>query len=399
MKARSIIFFATSMVVVASCTNKPGGSAGFGDNEYAVRTVSPESIELSTSYPATIRGVQDVEIRPKISGFITKVNVHEGQRVAAGQLLFVIDNETYQAQVRQAKAAVSTAKAQLETSRLTLENSKELHNNNVIGDFELATAKNNFTTAEAALMQAQASLASAQETLNYCYVKSPASGVVGTLPYKAGALVSATGGEPLTTVSDISTMEVYFSVTEKDMLDMTKGKGGINEAIKNYPAISLRLADGTLYNQKGTVVKASGVIDSPTGTITLIARFDNPDHLLRSGGAGQVVVPIVSKASVVIPQEAVTEIQNKTFVYLVGKDNIVRYSEIKLMSQNDGNNYIVTEGMKAGDQYVVKGIASLKDGMKIKPITEKQYMQKISDAARLGENQDKASEYINAMKK
>lgn len=399
MKVKKIILFATAGIIVASCTGKSGGKPDFGDNEYAVRTVSTQSTELSTSYPATIKGVQDVEIRPKVSGFITKVNVHEGQRVTAGQLLFVIDNETYQAQVRQAKAAVSTAKAQLETSRLTLENSKELHKNNVIGDFELATARNNFATAEAALMQAKASLASAQEMLNYCYVKSPVSGVAGTLPYKAGTLVSATGGEPLTTVSDISSMEVYFSVTEKDMLGMTKGKGGINEAIKNYPPVTLRLADGTVYAHKGTVVKASGVIDEATGTITLIARFVNPDNMLRSGGAGQVVVADSSQAAVVIPQEAAAEIQNKIFVYLVGKDNKVKYSEIKVLPQNDGNNYIVVEGMKAGDRYVAKGIASLKDGMQIKPITEEQYLKKIDDAAKLGENQDKASGFIDAMKK
>ena len=399
MKVKKIILFATAGIIVASCTGKSGGKPDFGDNEYAVRTVSTQSTELSTSYPATIKGVQDVEIRPKVSGFITKVNVHEGQRVTAGQLLFVIDNETYQAQVRQAKAAVSTAKAQLETSRLTLENSKELHKNNVIGDFELATARNNFATAEAALMQAKASLASAQEMLNYCYVKSPVSGVVGTLPYKAGTLVSAGGGEPLTTVSDISSMEVYFSVTEKDMLGMTKGKGGIKEAIKNYPPVTLRLADGTVYAHKGTVVKASGVIDEATGTITLIARFVNPDNMLRSGGAGQVVVADSSQAAVVIPQEAAAEIQNKIFVYLVGKDNKVKYSEIKVLPQNDGNNYIVVEGMKAGDRYVAKGIASLKDGMQIKPITEEQYLKKIDDAAKLGKNQDKASGFIDAMKK
>lgn len=399
MKVKKIILFATAGIIVASCTGKSGGKPDFGDNEYAVRTVSTQSTELSTSYPATIKGVQDVEIRPKVSGFITKVNVHEGQRVTAGQLLFVIDNETYQAQVRQAKAAVSTAKAQLETSRLTLENSKELHKNNVIGDFELATARNNFATAEAALMQAKASLASAQEMLNYCYVKSPVSGVVGSLPHKAGTLVSAGGGEPLTTVSDISSMEVYFSVTEKDMLGMTKGKGGINEAIKNYPPVTLRLADGTVYAHKGTVVKASGVIDEATGTITLIACFVNPDNMLRSGGAGQVVVADSSQAAVVIPQEAAAEIQNKIFVYLVGKDNKVKYSEIKVLPQNDGNNYIVVEGMKAGDRYVAKGIASLKDGMQIKPITEEQYLKKIDDAAKLGENQNKASGFIDAMKK
>lgn len=398
MKVKKIILFATAGIIVASCTGKSGGKPDFGDNEYAVRTVSTQSTLLETSYPATIKGVQDVEIRPKVSGFITKVCVREGQTVAAGETLFVIDSETYQAQVRQAEAAAKAAAAQLETSRLTLENTRELHRNNVVGDYELASATNSYSAAEAALLQAKASLAAAKEALSYCYVKSPVAGVTGVLPYKAGALVSPSGGEPLTTVSDISEIEVRFSVTEKDMLSMTKGKGGINEAIKDYPPVKLRLADGSFYTKEGTVVKASGIIDEGTGTIMLIARFSNPDHILRSGGGGQIIVPNASSTSVVIPQEAAAEIQNKTFVYLVEKDNKVKYTEIEVLPQNDGNNYIVVAGMKPGDRYVSKGIASLTDGMEIKPITEEQYLKKIEDAARLGEKQGNAKGFIEAIK-
>ena len=195
--------------VMASCGG--GGQSGkpnFADNEYAVRTVATQSTELQTTFPATIKGIQDVQIRPKVSGFLTQVCVHEGQTVGVGQLLFVVDNETYQAQVRQAQAAVNTAQAQLNTSKLTYENSKNLFDNKVIGQYELETAGNNYTTAQAQLSQAQAALASAKEALSYCYVKSPVAGVVGSLPFKVGALVSASSVEPLTTVSDINTMEV-----------------------------------------------------------------------------------------------------------------------------------------------------------------------------------------------
>ena len=237
--------FAVIGTALASCGGKSGGKPNFADNEYAVRSVESQGTELQTSYPATIKGIQDVQIRPKTSGFITKVCVHEGQTVHEGQLLFVIDNETYQAQVRQAQAAVNTAKAQLATSKLTYVNSKTLFANNVIGQYELSTAENNYATAQASLAQAQASLASAQEALSYCYVKSPASGVVGSLPYKVGALVSASSTEPLTTVSDINTMEVYFSVTEKDLLTMTKSANGVAGAIAAYPEVRLQLADGS----------------------------------------------------------------------------------------------------------------------------------------------------------
>ena len=397
MKTTKMLMLAALGAVLASCGGKSGGKPNFADNEYAVRTVATEGTELQTTYPATIKGIQDVQIRPKVSGFITKICVHEGQTVSAGQLLFVIDNETYQAQVRQAKAAVNTAKAQLATSKLTYENSKELFANKVIGDFELQTSENNYTTAQAALAQAQAALASAEEALSFCYVKSPAAGVVGSLPYKVGALVSASSVDPLTTVSDIKTMEVYFSVTEKDMLSMTKGADGLAGAIAAYPAVKLQLADGTIYDQPGKVVKASGVIDAATGSVSLIAQFPNAEHELRSGGAGQIVVPVTASNVVIIPQEATSEVQNKKFVYLVGKDNKVKYTEIKVNPQDDGNTYIVTEGLKPGDRYVSKGITSLTDGMEIKPITEEQYNKKIDDAAKLGEKQGSASDFADVM--
>lgn len=397
MKTTKILMIAALGTVLASCGGKSGGKPNFADNEYAVRTVATQGTELQTTYPATIKGVQDVQIRPKVSGFLTKVCVHEGQSVGAGQLLFVIDNETYQAQVRQAKAAVNTAKSQLATSKLTYENSKQLFANKVIGQYELETSENSYLTAQAALAQAEASLASAEEMLSYCYVKSPAAGVVGSLPFKVGALVSSSSAEPLTTVSDINTMEVYFSVTEKDMLTMTKGEGGVNAAINAYPEVQLRLADGTLYDHPGKVVKASGVIDAATGSISMIARFDNPRKQLRSGGSGQIVVPTMSSGVIIIPQEATSEVQNKKFVYLVGKDNKVQYHEITVNPQDDGKNYIVTSGLQPGDRYVSKGITSLSDGKEIKPITEEQYLKKISDAAKLGENQGSASGFAGVM--
>ena len=397
MKTTKILMIAALGTVLASCGGKSGGKQNFADNEYAVRTVATQGTELQTTYPATIKGVQDVQIRPKVSGFLTKVCVHEGQSVGAGQLLFVIDNETYQAQVRQAKAAVNTAKSQLATSKLTYENSKQLFANKVIGQYELETSENSYLTAQAALAQAEASLASAEEMLSYCYVKSPAAGVVGSLPFKVGALVSSSSAEPLTTVSDINTMEVYFSVTEKDMLTMTKGEGGVNAAINAYPEVQLRLADGTLYDHPGKVVKASGVIDAATGSISMIARFDNPRKQLRSGGSGQIVVPTTSTGAIIIPQEATSEVQNKKFVYLVGKDNKVQYHEITVNPQDDGKNYIVTSGLQPGDRYVSKGITSLSDGKEIKPITEEQYLKKISDAAKLGENQGSASGFAGVM--
>ncbi len=400
MKKVKVLLAAAVAAVLVSCGGGKGqGKPGFGDNEYAVRTIQSQDAATETTYPATVKGIQDVEIRPKVSGFITRLCVKEGQTVKAGQLLFVIDNVTYEAAVRQAKAAVNSAKAQLNTSRLTYENSEKLFKNNVIGTYELQSAKNALATAEAALAQAEAAYTSAKQNLDFCYVTSPASGVVGNLPYRVGALVSASIQQPLTTVSDISTMQVYFSVTEKDLLAMTKQAGGLNAAISDYPAVKLRLADGTVYDHPGRVATVSGVIDATTGTVSVRADFPNPSHLLKSGASGSIVVPHVTTSAVVIPQDAVSQVQDKHFVYVVGKDNKVKYTAVEVSPQDDGKTYVITKGLSVGDRVVVAGITSLVDGMEIKPLTEAQYAEKLKKAEELGKAQGDLGELKKAFGK
>ena len=398
-KSKILLFAALAAMLVSCGGKKSSGKPNFGDNEYAVRTIGAQSAELQTTYPATIRGMQDVEIRPKVSGFITKLCVKEGQAVKAGQLLFVIDNVTYAAAVRQAKAAVNSAKAQLNTARLTYNNNEKLFKNNVIGSYELQSAKNNMQAAAAALAQAEASYVSAKENLSYCYVTSPASGVIGDLPYRVGALVSASSQQPLTTVSNISTMQVYFSMTEKELLDMTKTAGGLHTAIKDYPTVKLQLADGTIYDHPGRVATVSGVIDATTGSVSMRADFPNPQHLLKSGGSGSIVVPHVSNSAIVIPQYAVAQVQDKHFVYIVGKDNKVKYSAVTVDPQDDGKNFIITSGLKVGDRIVVNGISSLTDGAEIKPITEAQYQEKLKKTEKLGAAQGDLKELKKAFGK
>lgn len=398
-KSKILLFAALAAMLVSCGGKKSSGKPNFGDNEYAVRTIGAQSAELQTTYPATIKGMQDVEIRPKVSGFITKLCVKEGQAVKAGQLLFVIDNVTYAAAVRQAKAAVNSAKAQLNTARLTYNNNEKLFKNNVIGSYELQSAKNNMQAAAAALAQAEASYVSAKENLSYCYVTSPASGVIGDLPYRVGALVSASSQQPLTTVSNISTMQVYFSMTEKELLDMTKTAGGLHTAIKDYPAVKLQLADGTIYDHLGRVATVSGVIDATTGSVSMRADFPNPQHLLKSGGSGSIVVPHVSNSAIVIPQDAVAQVQDKHFVYIVGKDNKVKYSAVTVDPQDDGKNFIITSGLKVGDRIVVNGISSLTDGAEIKPITEAQYQEKLKKTEKLGAAQGDLKELKKAFGK
>ncbi|MBQ7509846.1 MAG: efflux RND transporter periplasmic adaptor subunit [Prevotella sp.] len=392
MKMNKMLMVAAAATVLVSCGGG-GGRPTFGDNEYPVETVSTQSAAMQTTYPATINGIQDVEIRPKVSGFLTQINVSEGQTVSAGQVLFVIDNETYQAQVRQAQAAVNTAQSSVNTAKLTFENTKQLHANRVVGDYELQTAENSFLSAQAGLAQAQAALASAKEALSFCYVKSPAAGVVGTLPFKKGALVSASN--ILTHVSDISKMEVYFSLTEKDMLTLSQGEGGLRGAVDAFPPVKLQLADGSVYGYDGHVVAISGVIDKSTGSVQMKAHFPNPDKLLKSGGSGTIIVPRSADAAIVIPQSVVMEVQDKKFVYLLKDSNKVAYTEITVDPQNDGNNYIVTGGLQVGDKYVTNGITKLSDQMEIVPITPQRYQEKIREQAKAMT----AGDIVGAMKK
>ena len=389
MKKNKILVFAASALLLASCGGKSGGRPQFGDNEYPVVTVGTSNASSQATYPASIKGVQDVQICPKVGGFVTRINVKEGQTVGAGQVLFEIDNVTYQAQVRQAQASVNTAQAACNTAKLSFENSKKLYENKVIGDFELQSATNQYEQAKAGLAQAQAALASAKEMLSFCYVKSPAAGVVGTLPYKVGTLVSA--ANVLTTVSNISSMEVYFSMTEKDALEMSK----TGDVLSSLPAVKLQLADGTIYGHEGKVTKMSGVIDQATGSVQMIAVFPNPEKLLKSGASGAIVIPHDNASAIVIPQACVMEVQNKKFVYTLGKDNKVAYTEIKVAPQNDGNNYVVTDGLKVGDKYVTNGITKLSDQMEIVPITPERYQQKIDEQAKAMT----AGDIVGAMKK
>ena len=388
MEKSKILMFAASALLLVSCGGG-GGRPTFGDNEFPVVTVGTSSASSQATYPASIKGVQDVQISPKIGGFITRINVKEGQTVSAGQVLFEIDNATYQAQVRQAQASVNTAQAACNTAKLSYENSQKLFENKVIGDFELKSATNQYEQAKAGLAQAQAALASAKEQLSFCFVKSPASGVVGTLPFKVGALVGAQN--VLTTVSNNSSMEVYFSMTEKDALAMSKSGDGLSQ----LPAVQLQLADGTIYGHEGKVTKMSGVIDQATGTVQLIAVFPNAEKLLKSGGSGAIVIPHDNNSAIVIPQSCVSEVQDKKFVYTLGKDNKVAYTEIKVAPQNDGNNYVVTEGLKVGDKYVSNGITKLSDGMVIVPITQERYNQKIKEQVKAMS----AGDIVGAMKK
>lgn len=368
---KKIALWVLTAVVLTSCGSK-SKQMGEASNDFAVETVQTTTADLKTSYPATIKGMQDIEIRPKVSGYLVKLLVDEGSTVRKGQPLFLIDSEQYRAAVKAAQAQVKVCKANIATQKLTVENKRMLFKQNIISNYDLQMAENTLTSYEAQLAAAQAQLQSAQDNLSWCTVTSPADGVVGSIPYRVGSLVSAQSAEALTTVSNISKMYVYFSMTEKQLLALTREAGGINAAIKKMPAVSLVLSDGSTYSQSGTISTVSGVIDSSTGSVQMRATFDNAQHVLRSGGTGSILVPTHSNDAIMVPQSATFDVQDKKFVYVVNNDKSVATREITVLPQNDGQTYVVASGLRSGERIVVDGVNQLKNGQKINPITRAQ---------------------------
>ena len=349
-------------VWMASC--KQATDAGVKPS-FAIMEVKAADKELSTSYSATIRGRQDIDIYPQVSGTIEKLCVTEGQTVRRGQLLFVIDQIPYRAALKTAVANVEAARAAMATAELTYNSNKELYAQKVVSEFSLKTAENTYLTAKAQLTQAEAQEVNARKNLSYTEVKSPSDGVVGALPYRVGALVGANLPYPLTTVSDNSDMYVYFSMTENQLLALTRQYGSMDEALKNMPEVELILNDNSVYNKKGVIESISGVIDRQTGTVMARVVFPNESRLLHSGASGTVVVPSIYKDCIAIPQGATVQMQDKVVVYKVVDGKAVS-TLITVAGINDGREYVVLSGLQSGDEIISEGAGLVREGTQVK---------------------------------
>ena len=350
-------------MAVVSCGQAPTQQRAA---EYSVQTITTTDRTIPTNYSATIRGRQDIAIYPQVSGTISQVCITEGQRVTKGQTLFIIDQVPYKAALRTAEANVEAAKAAVATAQLTYDSKKELFSRNVVSQYDLSTAENSLLTAKAQLAQADAALVNAANNLSYTVVKAPSNGVVGTLPYRVGALVSASIPQPLTTVSDNSTMYVYFSMTAKQQLNLTRRYGSIAETLKNMPDVQLLLNDGTVYDQTGRVESISGVVDTSTGSVQLRAVFPNENGLLLSGSTGNIIMPNLYKDCIVVPQTATFEIQDKVYVYKL-VDGKATSSMIEVEKISNGREYIVTAGLTPGEVIITEGVGLMREGTPVVP--------------------------------
>ena len=350
----SITSFILALVLVSCGKKEEQQMSPQGPAPFPVETVSKQDATIYQEYTANLEGQQNVEIRPKVNGFIQKIYVDEGQMVKKGQLLFKLETQTLNQDASASKAMVQAA--QVEVDRL-----KPLVDRKIISNVQLETAK-------AKLAQAKSAYGSIAANIGYGTITSPVNGVVGSLPYREGSLVSMTSEMPLTTVSDSKVIRAYFTMNEKQLLSFNKTFKGSNtvEKLKNVPEVSLLLVDDSEYNVKGKIATINGLVNPQTGTTEFRAEFKNPEGLLRSGSTGIIRLPIEQKDVIVVPQNAVFEVQGKQMIYVVGKDNKVK-STIITTNGTSGLNFIVTDGLSEGDVIVVEGASKLKDDMEIVP--------------------------------
>lgn len=356
---------------ITSCNSNQNDAKQTGPTnqvkDYAVLTLALRKAKVNFDFPATIQGQQVIEIRPKVDGYVDAIYIKEGATVKKGQLLFGIKNPQYEQDVITATASIKSAVANVDAAKMEVEKVRPLVEKEIVSKYELESAQYTLEAKEAALAQAKATLANAQTNLSYTILRSPQDGVIGSIPYKVGALVSSTNTEPLTTLSNIGNVYAYYSMNEKQLLRFFSSTPGasIQEKVSHLSEATLLLADGTIYPEKGKVETASGLITTETGTASFKAIFANPLGIIRSGASATVRIPTIIDSAIVIPQSATYELQDKTLIYVVGKDNKVASIAISTLPTDDGKYFIVTAGLKPGDTVVLEGLIGLKDDTQI----------------------------------
>ena len=355
--------------LLSSCGTKKPANQAATVKDYAVVTLSPRKATIHYDFPATIQGQQVIEIRPKIDGYVQAIYVNEGAIVKKGQLLFKISNPQYEQDVVTARASIKSAVADVKAAEMDVNKVRPLVEKEIVSKYQLESAQYTLEAKQAALAQAQATLANAQTNLGYTELRSPADGVIGTIPYKIGALVSSTSTDPLTNLSNAGNVYAYYSLNEKQLLDFSENVPGktLQEKLTHLPEVSLILANGSVYSEKGKIETASGLISTETGTASFKASFPNPLGIIQSGASATVRLPRTDSAALVIPQGATFELQDKRFAYIVGKDGYITSTPIVTTANDNGQYFIVKEGLKSGDKVVLEGVSTLRDSTQIQP--------------------------------
>jgi len=364
------VFTAIIIIALSSCKSSTNNTGYGAMPPPALPVITVASMPATTyqEYSASLEGSKDIEVRPQIDGYIERIFVDEGAHVRKGQSLFQINSRTYLSQLDNAKASLAAAKANLANAQINVTKLTPLVQNNVISDVQLKTAQAAYDAAAANVTQAEAVVRNAQINLGYTMVRAPVDGYIGRIPYKTGALVGTTTPEPLTVISAIKNIYAYFSLSESDFIQFKNQFSGstVEQKIKQMPAVELVLADGTIYPEKGKVEIVSGQFSNTTGSITFRANFQNNNGSLRSGNTGKIRIARTFNNTIVIPQEATFELQEKVFVFAVGDSNKVASKPLTIAGTS-GNYYLVRDGINAGEKIVYTGLDRLRDGAIIEP--------------------------------
>jgi membrane fusion protein (multidrug efflux system) len=340
------------VMLFASCKNNQSGQMQSVEvKSYQVQTLKPQDVELQSVFPAVIKGKEDVDIKPRVDGFIEVVYIDEGAKVKKGQPLFKINSPS-------SIKALEEAQAKYNTAKLDVERMRPLAEKNIISKVQLDSYQNSLDAAKATLEQSKA-------TMSWVYVTSPVDGVVGTIPYRLGSLVNS--NSILTTVSNTSTLVAYFSMNEKELYEFLldlKGKTK-DEKIRSIPDVKFRMPNGTIYEEPGRIETISGIVDQTSGTVGFRASFPNKNGILLSGTSGNIIISNFMKEALIIPQKSTFSQQDKILVYKVQADSVLQ-DAIMVKPTPDGINYVVLDGLESGDKIVTDGIATLRNGQKIK---------------------------------
>ena len=363
-----IIPLALLALTLYGCSSKPQTQQAPPPPALPVAAVTSGTQTTYQEYPASIEGTVNVEVRPQVSGALDKVFVDEGAFVSAGQPIFKINEQPYRAALNNALASLHAAEAAAGNAQLEVDKLTPLVENKVVSDYQLKTAKASLQVAKANIESAKANVSTAQINLGYTLIKAPVSGYIGRLQKKQGSLVSPQDAEALTQLSDVHDVHVYFSLGEKDFVAFKEQYPGttLKDKLQHLPAVSLLLADGSEYAKQGKIDVIDGQFDKNTGAITIRANFANPNGLLRAGNTGKVRLSLQHTDALIVPESATVEMQDKVFVFALADSNKVKKVPINIVGKS-GENYLVKDGLKAGDQIVLSGMDHLAEGMVIAP--------------------------------
>ena len=335
-------------------------------SSFETMTVQKSDIELPYKFSARMKGQNDVTVTPQVSGQLMKICVAEGEQVKKGQTLFVIDSRNAQLELEAAQANLQAALAQENSAKLEYESNKNLFDKKIVSSYMLANSENAYKQAQAAVAQARASVNRAKVNLGFCTITASVSGVIGEIPVRIGDQVSPM--TDLTILSGNTTMFAEFSVTEaivEAMVQEGMNAAEVDKYIASLPPATFVMKSGTEYPHKGRVVSLTGVVNAATGSLTAKVSFPNPEGHLYSGIQGTIVMSFAEKDLIIVPQNAVVRLQDKSQVYKVQADSTATAIDVTTQDTGNGKDFIITSGLNVGDRIVTTGANNVTEGQKV----------------------------------